>query len=196
MMHASGKGDLSVLVTAEAIQSRVRELAVEIDGWGDGAHQLHVVGVLKGGVVFLADLIRALSRPVTIDFVAMSSYGHDTKPSSEPRLIKSLDEGIEDRDVLVVEDIVDTGCTLSWLLKYIETRRPRSLRSVALLDKPARRQVDVRVDLVGFRIQDHFVVGYGLDFAERYRHLPYLGVLEPSGTRTEDDAFVTTLDAE
>jgi hypoxanthine phosphoribosyltransferase len=190
MMHAMGQGDLSVLVTAEAIQSRVRELAVEIDGWGNGVHELHVVGVLKGGV------IRALSRPVTIDFVAMSSYGQDTKPSSEPRLIKSLDEGIEDRDVLVVEDIVDTGCTLSWLLKYIETRRPRSLRSVALLDKPARRQVDVRVDLVGFRIQDHFVVGYGLDFAERYRHLPYLGVLEPSGTRTEDDAFVTTLDAE
>ena len=196
MMGVIDQGELSVLMTADTIQSRVRELAVEIDGWDAGDHELHVVGVLKGGVVFLSDLIRALSRPVTLDFVAMSSYGNETEPFSEPRLTKTLDEGIEDRDVLVVEDIVDTGGTLSWLLKYIETRRPRSLRSVALLDKPARRQVDVRVDLVGFRIQDHFVVGYGLDFAERYRHLPYLGVLEPGGTRTEDDAFVTTLDAE
>jgi len=195
MMGVIDQGELSVLMTADTIQSRVRELAVEIDGW-DAGDELHVIGVMKGGVVFLCDLIRALSRPVTLDFVAMSSYGNETEPFSEPRLTKTLDEGIEDRDVLVVEDIVDTGGTLSWLLKYLTARRPRSLRTVALLDKGVRRKVDVRVDLVGFRIQNHFVVGYGLDFAERYRHLPYLGVLEPSGMRAEDDAVVTTLHAD
>ena len=196
MVHASGQGDLSVLVTAEDIRSRIRELAVEIDDWGAGDHELHLVGVLKGSVVFLADLIRALSRPVTIDFVAMSSYRNGTKPSSEPRLIKSLDQGIENRDVLVVEDIVDTGCTLSWLLKYMRAKRPRSLRTVALLDKPTRRQVEVRIDHIGFRVQDHFVVGYGLDFAERHRHLPYLGVLAPRDTRAGDKVFATTQGAE
>ena len=171
----------AVLFTPERIQERVRQLGTEIcAGYPDGC-EVHLVSVLKGGVVFVADLMRALARPVTVDFVRLASYGSGTRPSALPRLVKDLDDDVADRDVLIVEDIVDTGRTLALLIDTLRARRPRSLRTVTLLDNPSRRRVEVGVDHVGFTIADGFVVGYGLDHAERYRHLPYIGVLDPAG---------------
>ncbi len=171
----------AVLFTPERIQERVRQLGTEIcAGYPDGC-EVHLVSVLKGGVVFVADLMRALARPVTVDFIRLASYGSGTRPSALPRLVKDLDDDVADRDVLIVEDIVDTGRTLALLIDTLRARRPRSLRTVTLLDNPSRRRVEVGVDHVGFTIADGFVVGYGLDHAERYRHLPYIGVLDPAG---------------
>ena len=167
------------LFPADKVHARVRELAVEINSDYDQGVSLHLVSVLKGGFVFLVDLMRALSRPATIDFVAMKSYGSETCSSYIPRIVKDLEEEIVDRDVLVIEDIVDTGQTLSRLLEKLSERKPRSLRTVALLNKPSRRLVSLEIDYVGFTIDNQFVVGYGLDYAERYRHLPYIGLLEP-----------------
>ena len=168
---------LAPLLTADEIQSRVRELAAEINGCYGPETVPHLVSVLKGSFVFLVDLMGALSRPVTIDFVAMASYGAETGPSHEPRMLKDLEQDIAGRDVLVVEDIVDTGRTLSCLLKRFLKRHPRSLRTVALLNKPSRRTASVEIDHFGFTVDDRFVVGYGLDYAERYRYLPYIGSL-------------------
>ena len=168
---------LRVLLTASQLQDRVRELAGDInDSYPDG-QDLHLVAVLKGSFIFFADLVRALDRPVTLDFVAVSSYGRGTRSSGSVMLVKDLDVGITDRDVLVVEDIVDTGVTLSWLLDTFRARQPRSLRTVALLDKRSRRTAAVDIEHVGFTIEDRFVVGYGLDFAQRFRHLPHVAVL-------------------
>ena len=170
----------SVLFAPDRIQARVRQLGTEVcAGCADGC-ELHLVSVLKGGVVFLADLMRVLARPATVDFVRLASYGSGTRPSAPPKLAMDLDEDVAGRDVLVVEDIVDTGRTLAMLLDAMRARRPRSLRTVALLDKPSRRQVEVDVEHVGFTIPDRFVVGYGLDYAGRYRHLPYIGVIDPA----------------
>ena len=172
----------AVLFTPERIQERVRQLGAEIcAGYADGC-EVHLVSVLKGGVVFLADLMRAFARPVTVDFARLASYGSGTRPSAPPRLVKDLDDDVADRDVLIVEDIVDTGRTLALLIDTVRARRPRSLRTVTLLDKPSRRRVEVGIEHVGFTIADRFVVGYGLDHAERYRHLPYIGVLDPAST--------------
>ena len=169
----------AVLFTPDRLQERVRQLASEIcAGYADGC-EVHLVSVLKGGVVFLADLMRAFVRPVTVDFVRLASYGSGTRPSTPPRLVKDLEDDVADRDVLIVEDIVDTGRTLSLLIDTVRARGARSLRTVTLLDKPSRRRVEVDIEHVGFTIADRFVVGYGLDHAERYRHLPYIGVLEP-----------------
>lgn len=143
---------------------------------GDGT-PVHLVAVLKGAFMFLADLMRHIGDPVTCDFIAVSSYA-GASSSGEVRLLKDLDAGLQDRHVIIVEDIVDTGLTLSYLQEILRAREPRSLRTACLLSKPSRRTVEVVVEYVGFTIEDRFVVGYGLDFDERYRNLPYIGVLD------------------
>ncbi len=168
----------SVLFTPERIQERVGELGAEICAVYPAGRELHLLSVLKGGVIFVADLMRAITRPVTVDFVRLASYGSGTRPAGPPRLTKDLDDDVRGRDVLIVEDMVDTGRTLVRLIHLVRARGPRSLRTVALMDKPSRREVEVGVDHVGFTIPDRFVVGYGLDYGERYRNLPYIGVLD------------------
>lgn len=169
-----------VLIPEDVLRARVAQLGSEIarDCAGE---PLLLVGVLKGAVVFLADLIRAIDTPVEYDFVAISSYGADTRSSGVVRLLKDLDSGVEGRHVIVVEDIVDTGWTLrlSYLTENLRARNAADVKVCTLLDKPSRRQVDVGIDYCGFVIEDHFVVGYGLDFRGRYRNLPYIGVLKP-----------------
>ena len=167
----------NVLITADEIQRRVRELAEEINRDYAEDAQLHLVSVLKGAFMFLGDLIRAMHRPVSIDFMAVSSYGKSTSSSGEVRLLKDLDSGLEGRNVIIVEDIVDTGLTLAYLQEILHARGPKSLKTACLLSKPSRRAVDVKVDYIGFTIEDRFVVGYGLDYADQYRNLPYLAVL-------------------
>ena len=167
-----------MLLTADQVRDRVRELAAEINTSYPAGRDPHLVSVLKGSFIFLADLVRELARPVTIDFVAVASYGAGTRSSGVVTLATDLEFGIRDRDVLIVEDIVDTGHTLSWLLDMFRARHPRSLRTVSLLDKRSRRTVEVGIEHVGFTIDDRFVVGYGLDYAEQFRHLPYVAVLD------------------
>jgi hypoxanthine phosphoribosyltransferase len=167
--------DVSPLITADQIQQRIAGLAQEIRADAPGS-DLHFIGVLKGSVFFLADLLRAMPGTVTMDFIAVASYAGKSS-SGEVRLLKDVDYGLQDRHVIVVEDIVDTGLTLNYLQDILRARGPRSLRTACLLSKPSRRKVDVLVDYVGFTIEDRFVVGYGLDFNEHYRQLPYIGVL-------------------
>jgi hypoxanthine phosphoribosyltransferase len=169
---------VSVLIPAEDIARRVRELAAEIQAGFPPGGAAHFVSVLKGGFMFLADLVRAMDAPITLDFMAVSSYATSTKSSGEVRVLKDLDSGLEGRDVVIVEDIVDTGLTLMYLQEILRARSPRTLRTACLLSKPSRRVVDVQVDHIGFTIEDRFVVGYGLDYAEQYRNLPYIAVLE------------------
>lgn len=142
---------------------------------------LHFIAVLKGAVMFLSDLVRSMDGRVTMDFIALSSYGSGTTSSGEVRLIKDLDYGLEGRNVIIVEDIVDTGLTLHYLQEILRARNPKSLRTACLLSKPSRRKIEVKVDHIGFTIEDKFVVGYGLDFSEQYRNLPYIGVLPQGG---------------
>ncbi|HXW08683.1 MAG TPA: hypoxanthine phosphoribosyltransferase [Vicinamibacterales bacterium] len=168
---------METLIGADAIQTRVREIAGEIEAAYPPDESIHLVGVLKGGFMFLADLARAMSARVTLDFIAVSSYGKNVRSSGEVRLLKDLDTGLEGRHVVIVEDIVDTGLTLTYLQDILRARAPRSLRTVCLLSKPSRREVAVAVDHTGFTIDDRFVVGYGLDYAEKYRNLPYIAVL-------------------
>jgi hypoxanthine phosphoribosyltransferase len=167
-----------VLIPAEVLGARVRQLGRQIQDDYVGRTPM-LVAVLKGAVVFLADLMRAIAAPCECDFIAVSSYGASTRSSGIVELTKDLSVPIEGRDVLIVEDIVDTGRTLTYLLRNLETRQPRSLRVCALLDKEARREVPVTLDYVGFTIPDEFVVGYGLDFAGLHRNLPYIAVLDP-----------------
>lgn len=170
-----------IILSAEDIQSRVRELAGDImrHYQGIGAEELVVVGILRGAVVLMSDLIRQLPLPLSIDFMAISSYGGSTSSSGTVRILKDISEAIEGKHVLVVEDIVDTGLTLKSLLSILWARKPQSLAVCALLNKPLRRKTQVHVDFCGFEIPDKFVVGYGLDYAGHYRHLPYIGVLKP-----------------
>ena len=168
---------MNVLLDADTIQARVRELAVEIERDYPDGENIHLVGVLKGAFVFLADLVRAMTPRVSLDFIALSSYAKSTKSSGEVRLLKDLDFGLEGRHVIIVEDIVDTGLTLTYLQDILRARSPKTLRTACLLSKPSRRQVDVTVEYIGFTIEDRFVVGYGLDYAERYRNLSYIAVL-------------------
>jgi hypoxanthine phosphoribosyltransferase len=156
----------------------VTELAGEIEREYPDGDEIHLVCVLKGGFVFMADLIRAMAPRVTVDFIAVSSYAKSTKSSGEVRLLKDLDTGLEGRHVIIVEDIVDTGLTLTYLQDILRARAPKSLRTACLLSKPSRRQVDVTVEYIGFTIEDKFVVGYGLDFAEKYRNLSYIAILD------------------
>ena len=167
-----------ILISQSQIQARIRELAVEIRRDHGADSPIHLVAVLKGAFVFLADLMREMTGDVTCDFIALSSYGASTKSSGEVRLLKDLDRGLEGRDVIIVEDIVDTGLTLSYLQEILRAREPRTLRTACLLSKPSRRKVDVKVDYIGFTIEDRFVVGYGLDVDEKYRQLPDIRVIE------------------
>jgi len=168
-----------VLVSADELQRRVAELGEEISRDYAG-RTLLLVGVLKGAVFFLSDLMRYIEIPVEVDFMAVASYGSATDSSGVVRILKDLDINIEGRDVLVVEDIIDSGLTLSYLMRNLEAREPASLEICALLTKPERREIEVPVRYVGFEIPNRFVIGYGLDFGERYRNLPYVGVLDPS----------------
>jgi hypoxanthine phosphoribosyltransferase len=163
------------LISADDIQQRVRDMGTEIAR--DHPLGVHLIGVLKGACIFLADLARAIDVDVTIDFIAVSSYGSSTRSSGQVQLLKDLDIALEGRAVVIVEDIVDTGLTLTYLRDILKARAPRSLRTACLLSKPSRRQVDVPVDYVGFTIEDQFVVGYGLDHHDRYRNLPYIAVM-------------------
>src|SRR5688500_7508208 len=169
---------METLIEAARIQARIREMAGEIEADYPGVDEIHLVCVLKGGFMFLADLVRAMSARVTLDFIAVSSYAQSTRSSGEVRMLKDLDTGLEGRDVIIVEDIVDTGLTLIYLQDILRARAPRSLRTACLLSKPSRRQVEVSVEYIGFTIDDHFVVGYGLDYAEKYRNLAHIAVLD------------------
>jgi len=165
-----------VLLDAETVNARVAELGAEISADYEG-RDLLLIGVLKGAVFFMADLMRKLTIQCEVDFMAISSYGASTDSSGVVRILKDLDINIEGRNVLVVEDIIDSGLTLSYLVRNLESREPASLEVCALLTKPARREIDVPVRYVGFEIPNRFVIGYGLDFGERYRNLPYVAVL-------------------
>ena len=170
---------MTTLLTADQIQRRIIELAAQINADFPDGEELHFVAVLKGAFVFLSDLARAMSpRSVTLDFIAVSSYGAATKTSGEVRLLKDLDIPLQGRNVIIVEDIVDTGLTLHYLQDVMRARDPKTLRTACLLSKPSRRKVDVEVEYIGFEIEDRFVVGYGLDHAGQFRHLPFIGVQE------------------
>jgi hypoxanthine phosphoribosyltransferase len=172
------RGVSKVLLEEDVVAARVAELGSEISTDYAGKDLL-LVGVLKGAVFFMADLMRQLTIPCEVDFMAISSYGASTDSSGVVRILKDLDINIEGRDVLVVEDIIDSGLTLSYLTRNLESRTPASLEICALLTKPERREIDVHVRYTGFEIPNEFVIGYGLDFGERYRNLPYVAVLDP-----------------
>ena len=167
---------ISVLLSEEEVDKRINEIGKQISKDYEGKN-LHLICVLKGGVFFMCELAKRIDVPVSMDFMAISSYGADTKSSGVIKIVKDLDESITGKDVLVVEDIVDSGRTLSYLLMMLKERKPNSLKLCTLLDKPDRRVIDVDVDYTGFEIPDEFVVGYGLDYAQKYRNLPYIGVV-------------------
>jgi hypoxanthine phosphoribosyltransferase len=177
---------ISTLIGQEELQKRVRELAAEISRDYEG-RELLLIGVLKGSFMFLADLIRQLDCYVALDFIGTSSYGAPTEASGEVRITKDLEQSVSGRHVLLVEDIVDTGLTLRYLVDTLRARQPASLKVCALLDKPARRRVRIGLDYYGFIIPNAFVVGYGLDFQEKYRGLPYVGVLEEEEQQGDQD---------
>ena len=167
---------IEVMISEEEVTAKIRELAEQISDDYAGK-TIHLITILKGGVFFACELAKRLTVPVTVDFMSVSSYGSGTISSGVVRMVKDLDEPIEDLDVLVVEDVIDSGRTLKYLLDNLGTRKPASLRLCTLLDKPTRRVTDIKVDYTGFRIPDDFVVGYGLDFDQKYRNLPYIGVI-------------------
>ena len=169
---------LEILIPAEDIQRRVGELGAQLAADYAGKRPI-LVGVLRGATVFMVDLMRAMDIPLAVDFMATSSYGASTRSSGVVRILKDLDTVIEGKHVLIVEDIIDSGLTLQYITEMLWTRRPASLRICTLLDKPANRKVQIKVDYIGFTIPNKFVVGYGLDFGELYRNLPYIGVLKP-----------------
>lgn len=169
---------IDIMISEEKLDERIREIAAQISRDYEG-RTIHLICVLKGGVFFMVELAKRLTVPVTMDFMSCSSYGDDTKSCGAVRIVKDLDQGIEGKDVLVVEDIVDSGRTLSYLLENLKSRRPASLKLCTLLDKPERRVVNVLVDYTCFEVPDEFVVGYGLDYAQKYRNLPFIGVVRP-----------------
>ena len=164
-----------ILLSEDRIRARVAEMAGEIRR--DFPDDLHVIAVLKGAFMFLSDLVRHMPGHVSLDFMAVSSYAKGTTSSGEVRMLKDLETALEGRNVVIVEDIIDTGLTLTYLQEILRARNPKQLRTACLLSKPSRRQVDVKVEYIGFEIEDKFVVGYGLDFAEQYRNVPYIAVL-------------------
>ena len=177
MAEEAKKETISVMLDKETIENRIKELGAQISKDYEGK-SIHLIGILKGSVIFMAELAKYITVPVTFDFMSVSSYGNDTKSSGVVKIVKDLDDPIEGKDVLVVEDIVDSGRTLSYLLKNLNTRGADSVRLCTLLDKPERRVTDVQVQYTGFEIPDEFIVGYGLDYAQRYRNLPFIGVVE------------------
>lgn len=166
-----------VMLSEEAVDKRIQQIGEQISKDYAGK-QIHLVCVLKGGSFFMCELAKRITVPVSLDFMSVSSYGSSTKSSGVVKIIKDLDEPLKDKEVIVVEDIVDSGRTLSYLLEILQSRGPKSLRLCTLLDKPERRVANVTVDYTGFEIPDEFVVGYGLDYNQRYRNLPYIGVVE------------------
>ena len=173
-------GKVRTLIDADTIRKRTLELGAQITAEHQG-REVVVVCVLKGSFVFTSDLVRAIDLPLSVDFLALRSYGDGTESSGVVQITSDLSKPIEGKDVIVVEDIVDTGLTMKYLLENLETRRPRSVRLASLLHKPARTRVPVKIDYLGFTIEDVFVIGYGLDYAERYRNLPFIGVLDLEG---------------
>ena len=168
---------IRVLLSEEEVDARIQEVADVINKDYEGKDE-HMICVLKGGVFFMCELAKRITRPVTLDFMSVSSYGDDTKSSGVVKIVKDLDQPLEGKDVLIVEDIIDSGRTLYYLMDILAKRNPKSMKLCTLLDKPERRVKDVKVDYVGFNIPDEFVVGYGLDYAQRYRNLPFIGVVE------------------
>lgn len=166
-----------ILFSEEKIKEKVEELGKRINEDYSGKDVI-VIGVLKGANIFLSDLIRKVDIPITVDFIAVSSYGHSTKSSGVVKINKDLDFSIEDKDILIVEDIIDSGLTLKYLLENLKSRKPKSIGICTLLDKPERRKVDIKVDYIGFNIPDEFIVGYGIDYAEKYRNLPFIASLK------------------
>lgn len=168
---------VEVLISEETVDAKIKELGEQISRDYEGK-ELHIICILKGSIFFTCELAKRITVPVTLDFMSVSSYGSDTKSSGVIKIAKDLDESILGRDVLVIEDIVDSGNTLSYLLEMLQSRKPNSLRLCTLLDKPERRRKPVHVDYTGFEIPDEFVVGYGLDYAQKYRNLPYVGIVK------------------
>ncbi len=168
---------VKVLLTEEEVNARIRELGEQISKDYAG-RQVYLICILKGGSFFMCELAKRITVPVFLDFMSVSSYGSETTSSGVVRIVKDLDEPLKDKDVIVIEDIIDTGRTLSYLMDMLKDRGPASLRLCTLLDKPERRLVDVNVDYTGFQIPDKFIVGYGLDYDQKYRNLPYIGVVE------------------
>lgn len=168
---------IRVLLTEQEVDKRIQEIADQINRDYAG-REIHMIGVLKGGVFFMCELSKRIKVPVSLDFMSVSSYGDDTKSSGVVKIVKDLDQPLEGKEVLVVEDIIDSGRTLSYLLEILKARNPHSVKLCTLLDKPERRVTDVKVDYCCFEIPDEFVVGYGLDYAQKYRNLPYIGVVE------------------
>ena len=174
------KEKISVMISEEEIDQKIRQMGEQISKEDEGK-ELHMMCGLRGGVFFMCELAKHITIPVSLDFMSVSSYGSDTKSSGVVKIVKDLDDSIKGKHVLVVEDIIDSGRTLSYLMELLRDREPASLKLCTLLDKPDRRVVDVNVDYTGYRIPDAFVVGYGLDYAQKYRNLPYIGVVELSG---------------
>ena len=168
---------IQVMISEEEVDKRIEEIGRQISEDYAGGH-VHLICVLRGGSFFMCELSKRISVPVTIDFISVSSYGNDVKSSGVVKIVKDLDDSLKDKHVIVVEDVVDSGRTLSYLMEMLRKREPRSLKLCTLLDKPDRRVVDIHVDYTGFEIPDKFVVGYGLDYAQKYRNLPYIGVVE------------------
>jgi len=166
-----------VLYSEDELRGRVRQMGAEISNDYAGK-ELILIGVLKGSVIFMADLLKEINIPCKMDFMAVSSYGNSTETSGVVRILKDLDFEIQGKDILIVEDIIDSGVTLKYLMKYLSGRKPNSLEIVCLLNKPDRRKVDIDVKYLGYDVPDHFLVGYGLDYAEKYRNLPYVGILK------------------
>jgi len=168
-----------ILISQEEIIAKIKELGQQISKDYSQEQELIVVGILKGAIIFLSDLVREINLPIALDFMAVSSYGTGTESSGAVRILKDLERDVENKHVLIVEDIVDTGLTLKYLLDNLHARKPASVKTCTMLDKPSRRLVDVTVNYNGFSIPDKFVVGYGLDYGENYRNLPYIAVLKP-----------------
>ena len=178
------KEKISILISEERVDKRIREMAEAISAEFEG-ETVVLVCILKGSVFFTCELAKRLTIPVTMDFMCVSSYGDETKSSGIVRISKDLDQSVEGKNVIIIEDIIDSGRTLSYLMEMMKTRKPKTLRLCTLLDKPSRRVMDVSVDYTGFEIEDKFVVGYGLDYAQKYRNLPYIGVVEFLGDEDE-----------
>lgn len=168
---------IRVLVSEKEVDKRIKEIGEQISKDYEG-QEVHVICVLKGGVFFMCELAKRISLPLSMDFMSVSSYGSEKQSSGVVKIVKDLDEALENKNVIIVEDIIDSGRTLSYLVEILKKRNPKSLKICTLLDKPERRVTDVKVDYVGFNIPDEFVVGYGLDYAQKYRNLPFIGVVE------------------
>lgn len=175
------KDDIAkIMFTQEDLQKKIAEMGAQITrDYAEAKETVYCVGILKGAVVFYTDLVRAIDMPVHFDFMIASSYGNETKSSGSVKILKDLDYDIEGKHLIVIEDIIDSGTTMNYLMKYFRERKPASVKLCSLLSKPSRRTVDVNIDYCGFEVPDEFLVGYGLDYAEKYRNLPFIGVLKP-----------------